>query len=58
MNKQFDVGIYSFKRQIAGFICPEDDQKCKDGQIFGVLHPLIYFPLYEKSKTYFLNEIQ
>jgi hypothetical protein len=24
----------------------------------GVLHPLIYFPLYEKSKIYFLNNVQ
>lgn len=23
----------------------------------GVLHPLIYFPLYEKSKIYFLNNV-
>ena len=23
--------------------------------MIGVLHPLIYFPLYEKSKIYFLN---
>lgn len=26
--------------------------------MIGVLHPLIYFPLYEKSKIYFLNNVQ
>lgn len=26
--------------------------------MIGVLHPLIYFPLYEKSKIYFHNEWQ
>lgn len=38
--KQFDIGIYTFHRQVAGFICPEDDQKTENGQVFAVLHPM------------------
>lgn len=40
MNKQFDVGIYTFRRQVAGPICPEDDRKTINGSIFAVLHPM------------------
>lgn len=40
MIKQFDVGIYTFRRQVAGQICPPDDQKTKNGSIFAVLHPM------------------
>jgi hypothetical protein len=40
-QKAFDVGIYSFKRKVSGFMCPPDDMKCKDGEIFGVIHPIL-----------------
>lgn len=38
--KTFDVGLYRFKRQLAGPLCTEDDQKAKNGDVFAILHPL------------------
>lgn len=38
-TKPFDLGLYTFKRQVAGPLCPPDDQKMKDGQVVAVLHP-------------------
>lgn len=38
--KQFDIGIYTFRRQVAGPICTQDDQKTENGSIFAVLHPM------------------
>ena len=37
--KTFDLGLYTFRRQVAGPICPPDDQKMRDGQLVAVLHP-------------------
>jgi len=39
-TKQFDLGLYTFKRRVMGMICPEDDQNMKDGQLVAVLHPV------------------
>ena len=39
ITKPFDLGLYTFKRQVMGPICPEDDQKMRDGQLVAVLHP-------------------
>lgn len=39
-GKPFDIGIYTFKRQVMGAICPEDDQKMKNGSVVAVLHPM------------------
>ena len=39
-TKPFDIGLYTFKRQVMGFLCPEDDQQMKDGQIVALLHPI------------------
>ncbi len=38
--KNFDFGIYTFKRKVAPILCPADDQKIKDGEVFAVLHPM------------------
>lgn len=37
--KTFDIGLYTFKRQVMGVICPEDDQAMRNGQLVAVLHP-------------------
>ncbi len=39
-KKQFDLGIYTFHRTIAWPLCPKDDQLTKEGDVFGILHPL------------------
>ncbi len=39
-TKSFDFGLYTFHRQVAGFICPQDDQKAQNGEIYAVLHPM------------------
>lgn len=38
--KQFDIGIYTFRRHVAGPICTPDDRQTADGAVFAVLHPL------------------
>lgn len=35
----FDIGVFTFKRQVAGLICPDDDQKTQNGAVFAVLQP-------------------
>jgi hypothetical protein len=36
----FDLGIYLFRRQVSGPICPEDDRRTTNGEVIAVLHPL------------------
>lgn len=40
MKKPFDIGIYIFRRTIAGPQCGKDDQQTKEGSVFACLHPL------------------
>lgn len=39
-EKQFDIGLYTFKRRVMGLLCPEDEKQMKDGQIIALLHPI------------------
>lgn len=36
---KFDIGVFTFRRQVAGLICPDDDQKTQNGAVFAVLQP-------------------
>lgn len=38
--KPFDLGLYTFKRQVNGPICPQDDLQTKNGEVVAVLHPM------------------
>lgn len=39
-SKQFDLGLYTFKRQVSGPLCPQDDRLAKNGEVVAVLHPM------------------
>lgn len=40
MKKQFDIGLFSFKRQVNGSVCPEDDKKLHNGAVLAVIYPV------------------